>query len=64
MVLRPDILTTEFFNHQPEYFTLRGVKHSPCRADFIGANRDEVAPPRGRTDIFPKNIFISVKYPG
>jgi len=27
---------------EPEHFTPRGVKCSPCRADFVGASRDKV----------------------
>ena len=34
------------------------------RADGVGVNRDEVALPRGQTDISPKEVFIGVKYSG
>jgi hypothetical protein len=33
------------------------------RVDFVGASRDEVAPPAGRTDISMKTFFMAVKYP-
>ena len=51
-------------NFQPAYFTLRGVKHAPFRADFAGADRDKVALPAGQTDISLKSDFIGVKYSG
>jgi len=34
------------------------------RADFVGASRDKVAPPEGRTEIFLSEDFIEVKFPG
>jgi hypothetical protein len=40
------------------------VKCSPCRADLVGASRDEVALRAAQTDIFPKVLFMNVKYPG
>jgi hypothetical protein len=40
------------------------VKSSPCRADFVGASRDEVALVAGQTDISLKKSVMAVKYPG
>jgi hypothetical protein len=48
----------------PEDFILRGVKSSPCRADFVGASRDKVAPLGVRTDFSVKVDLIRVKNTG
>jgi hypothetical protein len=40
------------------------VNHAPCRADCVGANRDEVAFANGKTDISDFEVVIVVKYPG
>jgi hypothetical protein len=50
--------------HQPEHFTLKGVKCSPCRAGLVGANRDKAALRAAQADISPKAFFMNVKYPG
>jgi hypothetical protein len=36
----------------------------PCRADLVGASRDEVTLCAAQTDIFLKAFFMNVKYPG
>jgi hypothetical protein len=40
------------------------VKGSPGRADFVGADRDNVALFGGQTDISVKATIMAVKYPG
>ena len=40
------------------------VKYAPCRADFVGVNRDKVAFAEGKTDISGWKIINVVKYPG
>ena len=53
-LIRP--LARRFHTQRCEIFALR--------ADFVGANRDEVALPTGQTDISLKTIFMAMKYPG